>query len=301
MNKLNFLIILASLILSSIINLKAQVDFHYSQYAFNPYVINPAYAGTGEALEISSSFRKQWFGVQGSPFSNVLTAHAPLSNKSIGLGLIIANDKIGVHNNFNVSTSYSYKIKLRNKNMLSMGLQGGIYQHTSNYSEILESLQNNNDPVFNELAPNNTRATFGTGLFYYSKRFYTGISLLNLETNKVFDNVHAFFTAGGVFEISDNFIWQPGVLIRNNNNSTFSTEVLSNFVLNKVLWLGASYRTFSSLNLLSQIQVTPQIRVGYSYDISTNGVNTAGAGTHEIMLKYRFTFYRARVVTPRYF
>ena len=278
-----------------------QVDFQFSQYIFNPYIVNPAYAGSHEALEVSSSFRKQWFGVEGSPFSQVISAHSPLANKKVGLGLAIAHDKIGVHNNIQMTTSYAYKIKIDRNKHLSIGLQGGFYQSMSNYDEVIASLQNNSDPVFNENIPQNLNATFGSGLFYHTKDFYFGFSILNMETEKVFENAQSFLTAGKTLKLSNDVVFQPSILIKSTNNRDFSADIVSNVVLNDVLWLGLSYRTFSSINILTQLQLTPQIRFGYSYDAPSRGMGKISAGTHEIMLKYRFSFYRARVITPRYF
>ena len=280
----------------------AQVKFQYSQYAYNPYIINPAYAGSNESLELVASVRKQWLGVEGSPFSQVFAANTPIKNKNLGIGLILANDKIGVHNNYNVSTSYSYKMKFKNGNTLSLGLQGGFYQQVSDYTEIVQSFQTSSDPVFNETGPKQMKAIFGTGIFYYSQKFYYGMSILNMETQSTFDDAQAFITAGAVLNLSSNVVWQPGMLIKGEKQGNITSDLTSNFIFNNVLWLGISYRTFNSFNFLSQIQVSPQIRVGYSFDTLPKGLaHHVSKGSHEIMIKYQFTFFRSRVVTPRYF
>ncbi|UZR93392.1 PorP/SprF family type IX secretion system membrane protein [Chondrinema litorale] len=301
MNKL-FILTILIFMSSAFANIMAQVKFHYTQYSYNPYIINPAYAGSSEALEMVASVRKQWMGIEGAPFSQVFAAHTPIKSKNLGIGLIIANDKVGVHNNYKISTSYAYRLKFKNGHTLSMGLQGGFYQQISDYTEIIQSLPNNSDPAFNEAGSKQMKATFGTGLFYYAKNFYYGLSLLNIETKEYFDNTQAFLSAGAVFNLSNNLVLQPAILIKADKDSDLTSDISTNFIFNDVLWLGVSYRTFSSFNFLSQIQVTPQIRFGYSYDTAPKELsNNLASGGHEIMLKYRFTFYRSRVITPRYF
>ncbi len=283
------------------LKVNAQVSFQFNQYMYNQYVINPAYAGSNEALEITSSFRKQWFGVEGSPFSQVISAHTPLRNKNVGLGMLVANDKIGIHNNFQISTSYAYKIKIDRRKSISVGLQGGVYQSMSDYTEISQSFSSFSDPAFNENLPQNINPTFGTGIFYYTKDFYAGVSVLNMEAQNIFENAQTFITAGKTFMLTNNVVLQPGVLVNYSPDKEITADIFSNLVLNDVLWLGVSYRTFNSINMLTQLQITPQIRFGYSYGAPTGGLGKISTGTHEIMLQYRFSFYRARVVTPRYF
>ena len=59
----------------------AQQDPLVTQYMFDFLLINPAYAGSHDQLSASLLTRKQWLGLQGSPFTSSLSAHSPLNNK----------------------------------------------------------------------------------------------------------------------------------------------------------------------------------------------------------------------------
>jgi hypothetical protein len=50
-----------------------------------------------------------------------------------------------------------------------------------------------------------------------------------------------------------------------------------------------------------QVLATEQLQVGYSYNITTNKIRTAELGSHEVMVNYRFRYFKHKVVTPRYF
>jgi len=45
----------------------AQQDPSFSMYMFNGLFINPAYAGSQEAISMMAIYRQQWVGVDGAP------------------------------------------------------------------------------------------------------------------------------------------------------------------------------------------------------------------------------------------
>src|SRR6201988_2919117 len=72
-----------------------QQDPQYSQYMFNQLVINPAYAGSKEAMCGIADLRKQWVSMPGSPRTGSVSFHGPLPFKSIGIGGHLVNEAIG--------------------------------------------------------------------------------------------------------------------------------------------------------------------------------------------------------------
>jgi type IX secretion system PorP/SprF family membrane protein len=77
------------------LTLAGQLNPVSNQYVLNPLIINPAYAGNRGALNIAAFYRRQWVGISGSPETMTLAADAPFLDAKLGLGLIIANDKLG--------------------------------------------------------------------------------------------------------------------------------------------------------------------------------------------------------------
>jgi type IX secretion system PorP/SprF family membrane protein len=71
----------------------AQQELQISQYMFNGLFLNPAYAGSRDALSVVADYRNQWTGWKGAPATTALTVHSPLRNDAIGLGLNVVNDK----------------------------------------------------------------------------------------------------------------------------------------------------------------------------------------------------------------
>ena len=62
----------------------AQQDPQYSQYMFNQMAINPAYAGSKEAISASAFIRSQWTGIDGAPKTETFSIHGPLKKKKVG-------------------------------------------------------------------------------------------------------------------------------------------------------------------------------------------------------------------------
>jgi type IX secretion system PorP/SprF family membrane protein len=96
----------------------AQQDAQYTQYMYNTIEINPAYAGSRGVLSVFGLYRTQWVGLDGAPETSTFSINTPLSNKKLGLGLSLVNDKIGPTNENTLSADFSYSKLLNQPNFL---------------------------------------------------------------------------------------------------------------------------------------------------------------------------------------
>ena len=64
MKKVVTLLLLLLLVIESS---RAQYQQFYSQYIYSGLLINPAYAGSQDALNITAAYRNQWTGFEGAP------------------------------------------------------------------------------------------------------------------------------------------------------------------------------------------------------------------------------------------
>src|ERR1043166_4448271 len=112
----------------------AQQVASYTQYMFNGLAINPAYAGSHEALSTSFLSRFQNVGLRGSPNTQTLSIHSPLLNKRVALGMLVIHDQISVIDQTGVHFSYAYRLPVfSGKGTLSMGIQAGIGFYRADY------------------------------------------------------------------------------------------------------------------------------------------------------------------------
>lgn len=108
--------------------INAQQDPHYTQYMYNMSVMNPAYAGSKDALSLGLLYRKQWVDIEDAPTTGTFFGHAPVGS-NVGLGLSVISDKIGPVEENNIYADFSYTLKLGGEHKLAFGVKTGLTLH----------------------------------------------------------------------------------------------------------------------------------------------------------------------------
>ncbi len=277
-----------------------------SQYMFNGLAINPAYAGSHDALSASFLTRFQNVGLPGAPNSQTLSIHSPILEKRIALGLMVIHDKIGVIGQTGVNGIYAYRIPMSNKATLSFGLQVGVSTYNAAYTS-LDTYQA--DPLFAKDI-RQTRPNFGAGIYYTKPLWYLGLSMPHMMNNvfqrgnnfeTVYQNIPVILSGGYVFELNEMLKLKPNFLFKIVDKRAVEVDLNANLLLDEVLWVGVSYKFNNATSFLIELQATDQFRFGYSYSLTTGPIRTADFGSHELLLQYRFKYTMKGIVTPRYF
>lgn len=300
--------------LVSVAGVYAQQQPLSTMYMWNQLILNPAYAGSRDAISASAVWREQWVGLEGAPSTQVVSIHSPLPGDKIGLGLTVENDNIGPSNNTGVWGDFAYRIQTSEKAKLSFGLRAGFGIYQAN----LRGLDNINpdDPVFNTSVENNFLPNFGFGAYYYADRGYVGISSPTLIENELnsgrnpsgkaqdLDKRHFYLMGGYVFSLSQDstgVMFKPSTVIRVVEGAPVSFDISANFLIKQKLWLGAAYRYQDAVAAIISFQFTDHLQAGYSYDFGTSSLNSYHHGSHEIMLSYDFFKRDVKTKNPRYF
>jgi type IX secretion system PorP/SprF family membrane protein len=286
---------------------QAQQLAMFTEYMYNEVTLNPAYAGSHEVISATLLGRKQWVGdnFAGAPETYSFNVHAPLRNQRVGVGLSLVNDQLGVMKNFNAMGSVSYIVPFA-KSDLHFGLQLGAANTRTDYStlNIYDVGDQNLVSGSSGMSPN-----FGLGMYYFAEKYYIGLSapqLLNnqlkVNGNEVGSQVrHYFFNAGYVFELSPSVKFKPTVFLKYVSNVRPEADFTASFIIRDMFWVGGAIRTFDSVDLLLGLQATEQFKIGYAYDITSSALNQFNRGSHELVLNYRFSYSKGKMVTPRYF
>ena len=273
---------------------------------FNQMAINPAYAGSREAINASAFFRSQWTGFDGAPTTETFTLNSPMPKKKVGLGLAVIADQIGPMKSTGVLGSYAYRVKIRD-GKLAFGLRFGIYQYLFNWNAITYK-----DPAdFSKNQTSTIVPTADAGLYYYSSSMYAGLSATHLYSGRLTDvttqngefaqlSPHLFFTAGKAWAISEKLIFSPSCMVKYVANSPVAADLNLSFLLDQRIWMGLSVRTGYGIVVYAQFHVTEKFKVGYSYDFGINKIGKAGGGSHEIMIGYDFNLKKSKYFSPRY-
>jgi type IX secretion system PorP/SprF family membrane protein len=288
----------------------AQYEPQFTQYLNNELFINPGYAGSRGFAAATLLYRDQWVGVEGAPRTATFGFHSPFMHDKIGLGLCVMNDRIGVTNQTGAFLNYAYHLPTSENSTLSFGLQGGFINVDE---KLLDVNTIDPDPQFSnnvgKVMPN-----FGYGMYYHTNnKFYLGFSIPRFMENKIdassfkainrvnIHNWHYYLYSAYVFDAGENVKCKPSLMIKAAQGAPVETDININVLFKELFWVGASYRTGDAVALITQYQLTKQLRFGYSFDYALTKLNNYSSGTHEFTLGYDFTFDKAKIVTPRYF
>ncbi len=312
-NRILFILIIA---LSSTKFSYAQQDPQYTQYTFNPLVINPAYAGNREVTSILGLHRSQWVGLDGAPRTQNLTVHSPIGILGkVGLGLSIVNDALGPAREtyFNVDFSYTVQTSLEGK--LSFGLKGVLNMLDVDFSRT--DPFNSNDPLLASNIDNKISPNVGVGIFYHNDNFYAGLSAPNLLQTDHYDRsgtsgsqsfiaeerIHYYGLVGYVFDVSEDVKFKPSTMIKMVSGAPLQVDLSANFMFYDKLTLGAAYRWSAALSGMIGFQVSDGMMLGMAYDRETTELGNAlyNNGSYEVFLRFELFKSYNKMLTPRFF
>jgi type IX secretion system PorP/SprF family membrane protein len=296
-------------LLSFVASVQAQQDPHYTQYMYNQSVMNPAYAGSKDALSMGVLYRQQWSGMEGAPKTGTFFGHAPVGN-NLGLGLSFINDKLGPVEENNIYADVSYTLELGGEHKLAFGMKAGATLHNVGLnSDVSPFVLHANDPAFAQDI-NNTYFNLGAGLFYYTEKYYIGASVPNFFKTKHLDydgrnfgseTSHYFATAGYVFDINENLKLKPHVMVKSAFEAPTSFDGSLNALFFDKLEIGGTYRLDDSFGGMINFRITEGLRIGYAYDHVTSDIRKVAKSSHEFMLLYDLNFFKKASSSPRFF
>ena len=246
------------------------------------------------------------------------------------MGAVISNDKIGLSNNFSFTPSFAYRIKIKQSRLCFEVQTSFAYFYRNNAKSDLPSNAPDNSLALNTnlFVPN-----VGFGIYAYGKRYFIGASIPHMMPSSMRDKVgvlsynaaiaktynYYVFTAGYVFGRDASVVkFRPTVLMKwqqglPNNIPQFDFNAGLLFI--ERLWVGASLRTQGDAYLASggalkfgaesvigylQVKITPQLQLGYAYDVTLSNLHSTNSGTHELMVGYDFWYDKKRFVNSRY-
>lgn len=298
-------------VMAATLEVKAQQDPIFTQYMFNTQAVNPAYAGMWEKIGFISLVRKQWAGIEKSPFTQMVSFHSPLFNEYAGVGLNVINDRFAYEERLSIFADYAYELLVTPEKRLRLGMKFGFM----NYKNPLRRYQLYPDyifdPAFQEDIDLKFLPNFGIGVFYYDENFYISASVPKLVKNDFVENrnnysslaeVRHFYLSGGyVFTLNPDLKFKPTVMMRGALGAPVQIDLSANFMLNDRLWLGAMVRTGDALCFVAQWIFNNNIRIGYAMDITFTEIYRHQNGTYEFTLSYDVDFYGRSYLRSRYF
>ena len=267
-----------------------QQDPQFSQNMFNRLYANPAYAGSSDGICGTLIYRNQWTGFDGAPKTGVFSVDAPINALHGGLGLtVLAADELGFENTFMAKLAYAFRFNVGSGN-LAIG---------ADFAYMQKSIDGDwkptdaNDPIIpSSSVSGSVIPDLGAGIYYNSDKLYLGASMAHILESEVdygdFTTElvrHYYFMGGYRIDFSPSVSLTPSFHIKNVEDQT-QADINANLYFNNRFWIGGSYRLEDAIVLMAGLNITPNIRLGYSYDMTTSDLKDYSSGTHEIMLGY---------------
>ncbi len=290
------------------LSVSAQQEPQYTQYMYNPSVINPAYAGSLGYGSLFSLYRTQWIGLEGAPKTLNMSYHQPLETSNLGLGGNIVHDEIGPSTTTNLFVDVSYTIRFENDSRLAFGMKAGGQLLNIDYTKL--NHYNPNDVSFRNNINSQFTPNIGAGLFYYNANSYLGLSVPMLLQTKRFDEFaysdanrrqHFYFMGGKVFDLNYNLKFKPAFVTKMVAGAPLQVDLTGNFLINEKFTVGVAYRWSAALSALVGFKVSDRIFIGYGYDRETTRLSNFNSGSHELFLQFDLFKINQQVETPRFF
>ena len=284
----------------------SQQDPQYTQYMYNLPIINPAYVGATEHINLGLLYRNQWTKVDGAPQTSTFYGNFKVSEK-IGAGLSVIADQLGPVKETNAYADIGYTVNLKENHKLAFGLKVGATFHDIGLNNL--TVFDPNDPFFNDNV-NSTTPNIGAGVFYFTETYYAGISVpnflssvhLNANGNQLgSETQHYFITGGYVFDLAENIKLKPSFLVKSAFDAPLSFDLNTNVLFFEKVELGLSYRNDDSFSGLVNFGITPNLNIGYAYDAIRSNIRLVAPSSHEVLIRYSFAKKEIRIKSPRFF
>lgn len=311
--KKSYIVIIVSILFGNLFISNAQQDPQYTQYMYNTQVVNPAYAGSREALSLAGLYRSQWVGLDGAPDTFTFTGHTPIGFSNVGIGLSLVRDEIGPSTETWANVDVSYTIQTSDIGKLAFGIKTG-----ASFLDVDFTKLNISDPgdIFENNIDNQVNFQIGAGAFYYTDRFYIGLSVPNFVESSHFDEasientninaigkerLHYFLIAGHVFDLSENVKFKPAVMTKLVTGSPLQADASANFMFYDKFVLGGAYRWSAAWSAMAGFQMTDEIFLGFGYDRETTDLSSFNDGSYEFFLRFEIFKKAERILSPRFF
>ena len=307
-------------------------DIQYSQYYANPMYLNPAFTGSTGLTRVGVNFRNQWPAMDASFVAYTAYFDHYEGRINSGFGLIIqgAQESFTQTSLNEIGLTYSYRLKLNEKNYIQAGIQGSFVARDALFDRVILGTQLNIDTGQIMGEPGEgfegdsqiKSADANAGLLYYGEKAWLGVSVAHVlepEISYLADNsdqlpmkysVHGGYridlAAGDINDFFNNTDQERTLTLGFNykKQGEFSQLDLGTEFFFEPLVLGVWYRGLptkyslpnnEAVIFLLGVDLPAGMDLGYSFDypISKLGLGSSG-GAHELSLRYVFLSKHAK-------
>ncbi len=282
-------LLLASIAIHFSSTSNAQNDVNYTHYMFANPTYNPAAVAT-KHLEAAVVVRRQWVGLNGSPFSQLLNINSYVQKLKGGVGLSIINDKLGYESTLIARLSYAPQFKLGYANYINVGISVGFMSRSLNTSKLV--FENPSEAFAQSYPTYKGGLDLGAGVEWNYQFLKIGVGGFHLDKNVIKSNFyqvpkHLYSYISYRWQVSSTIVLQPSITVR---SSLFTTQPEASLLayFDDVFWVGAGFRHQDAMSGLLGFKIKKKYKIGYSYDYNYDTTKKISGGSHEFYLMADF-------------
>ncbi len=292
----------------------------FTQFYNAPLQINPAFAGNTYAPMVHLNTRLEWPAIGLAYNTYSFSVDRFFHDYNFGSGLLITMDNSGngIYKRFRAEGVFSYRLKIRDKRYMKMGLSLAYGQNTLDWQKLV--FGDEIDPRYGYVLPDGTKLPTGevqpddltvgyldisAGILFYSKELYFGIAVKHANTpvdyynnkqNTVNAGLPVRVTAqiGGEFDMFPNYggerkYYTPSLLFA--GQSGLYQIVFDNHIDLGAIFAGIGYRwniVNSDAVLFSVGMSKEMFKISYSFDYTVSKLGIGSGGSHEVGVSINF-------------
>ena len=280
----------------------SQDDPFLASDGFTPFWNNPAATASWNKFSINTTYRNQWpalsgnrqtlaFSTEADLYAGGKSSYRNVINLPIGFNAIFQSNGPQKIQSLNVPLSIPIKL---GKTTLAIGAAAGIKRIDYDWAKL----------TFGDPAIPTAGTTFdlNTGLFWYGKRHYLGLSVTNLTSPKI-----------GTYQRPRQYCFQAGYKIKLGNHTLFpmlngtyvdgfyALRAMAYFQFKEDLFsIGAGFNHRSSVVASATVRIK-KFKLAYVFEVYTSKLNNAQGNSHELRLSYTMPKVfpaKMKMVTP---
>ncbi len=270
---------------------EAQQSAQYSQYTFNNFGFNPAFAGTVKCVDFRAGYRMQWVGFEGAPRTTFASLQMALKKKKYrtsgkqAVGIYLEQDEVHMTTRTFMKLAYTYHTKVSPKYTMGLGVFAGIQQYTTNDF----GGENSADPVLAAAAGSQLHyPDIMPGILFYSNKTYWSFSInqlffKNLKSGVDQTQVNQYYFGGGNKSLHGNWTVFKSFLLKWNVMGPPAIDLNLAWVFRQSFTMGLGYRLGEAANAQVKFNLGA-VKIGYAFDFPLNKIY--GNYGHEIMVGF---------------
>lgn len=285
----------------------AQTEPQFTQYMYNKYLFNPAYAGSADGVDLSALYRNQYVGLTTRPIATEgFNVNMPIAAASSGIGITAINDNIGLQRSTYVSLDYDYRKKFKWGKM-GIGIGAGIIQTSLNGAELqapegvyTSGNVNHNDPNLPNTMQSGIAPDLSFGVYFNNNRYFASAAInhIALASAKIgtpagsvaLNYARNLSIMGGYdIQIGKRLSLMPSAIVKTDFKQV-QVDISGTFTIIDNILAGISFRgynknTIDALSLIFGFRYKG-LQFVYSYDANLSYLTNFNSGSHELSVNY---------------